>query len=243
MLALVCYRDGGEKNGVCSIHSVRFCTVYVERGEGLRARLSAKRAAKYLKKRRVRRAVFPPEYPYEESFARFGVLPVEEAPLRMAKAGEIVRRAMETLSIRPERARVALLAEDRSDVLARTAAELSRSVRHLTLCAPGSERLARALRWDSGVSVSTADRGRQLSADLAVSFDATVPRSACPCLMLAGDSISVEYGAELPPEETNGRETRQLLAALFSVHALRAEEITIKAVKFSAKMGENANLP
>ena len=92
---LVCYRDTGEKNGARTLCGVRFGAAYASRGEGMLAALSAKRAAKYLQKRRVSYAVFPKDYPYAEVFARCGVLPPPEKPLRMAKAAEIIRRALE----------------------------------------------------------------------------------------------------------------------------------------------------
>ena len=44
MLGLVAYREPGEKNGPRTLAGVRFCAAYVERGEGLRAALSARRA-------------------------------------------------------------------------------------------------------------------------------------------------------------------------------------------------------
>ena len=54
---LVCYRDTGEKNGARTLCGVRFDAAYASRGEGMLAALSAKRAAKYLQKRRVSYAV------------------------------------------------------------------------------------------------------------------------------------------------------------------------------------------
>ena len=75
MMGLICYRDAGEKNGTRMLCGVNFCAVYVTRGEGVLAQLSAKRAVKYLKKRRVRQAVFPKGYPNAPVFARLGILP------------------------------------------------------------------------------------------------------------------------------------------------------------------------
>ena len=117
MLGLVCYQDTGEKNGARTLCGVHFGAVCVPRGEGLRAVLSAKRAAKYLQKRHVRYAVFPKDYPHEALFARFGVLPPAEQPLRMAKSAEIVRCAMARLALAPERARIALCASSQSPAL------------------------------------------------------------------------------------------------------------------------------
>ena len=114
---LVCYRDTGEKNGARMLCGVRFDAAYASRGEGMLAALSAKRAAKYLQRRRVSYAVFPKDYPYAEVFARCGVLPPPEKPLRMAKAAEIIRRAMARLGLAPERARIALCAPSQSAAL------------------------------------------------------------------------------------------------------------------------------
>ena len=122
MLGLVCYRDAGEKNGARMLCGVHFGAVCVPRGEGLRAVLSAKRAAKYLQKRHVRYAVFPKDYPHEALFARFGVLPPAEQPLRMAKSAEIVRCAMARLALAPERARRARRSKRRRASLSRRCA-------------------------------------------------------------------------------------------------------------------------
>ena len=94
MMGLICYRDAGEKNGTRMLCGVNFCAVYVTRGEGVLAQLSAKRAVKYLKKRRVRQAVFPKGYPNAPVFARLGILPPDERPLRQVKTSAIVRCAM-----------------------------------------------------------------------------------------------------------------------------------------------------
>ena len=109
MLGLVSYRDAGEKNGARTLCGVRFCAVYIARGEGMAARLSARRAAKYLKWHRVSYAVFPKDYPCKSVFARLGIVSPPEQPLRMTKAEEIVRCAMAQRGLRPECARIALL--------------------------------------------------------------------------------------------------------------------------------------
>ena len=101
MLGLVSYRDAGEKNGARTLCGVRFCAVYIARGEGMAARLSARRAAKYLKWHRVRYAVFPKDYPCKSAFARLGIVLPPEQPLRMTKAAEIVRCAMAQRGLRP----------------------------------------------------------------------------------------------------------------------------------------------
>lgn len=243
MLGLVCYRDGKEKNGTRTLFSLRVCAVYVERGEGLRARLSAKRAAKYLKKRHVRSAVFPCGYPCASVFAAAGILPPPELPLRMAKAAEITRCAMDGLEISPETARVALVSSAMNGALDAAAYSLVKTVRYLTLCTPESARLARALRWDSGVSVQEAQSGEEIDADLAVVFDASAPMGECPQLRLFDPALFVTWEVPGAGGEEALWDARQLLAARFAAGVLRADEICVKMVKFPEKTGENGNLP
>lgn len=241
MLGLVCYRDAGEKNGARTLCGARFCAVYVLRGDGLRARLSAQRAAKYLQKRRVQRAAFPPDYPCADAFARRGVLAPEEAPLRMAKGAEIILCAMAQHGLAPEGARIALVSARPSAVLETAAQLLVRRVRYLTLCTPDGARLSRRLRWDHGVSAYAAAPEETLRADLAVAFDDAAPRCGCPVLPLGDGALRVRYAAPLP-QEAAGWETRQLICALFAAGALAEEDIAVKEVKFPADRGQNANL-
>ena len=78
---------------------LRFCTAFVLRGEGMAARLSARRAAKYLRGQRVHQAVFPKNYPHKDVFARYGILPPSDRALRQVKAAEIICCAMEKLGL------------------------------------------------------------------------------------------------------------------------------------------------
>ena len=231
MLGLVSYRDAGEKNGARTLCGVRFCAVYIARGEGMAARLSARRAAKYLKWHRVRYAVFPKDYPCKSAFARLGIAPPPEQPLRMAKAAEIVRCAMAQRGLRPECA-----------PLEAAARELARDVRYLSLCTPGQERIARSLRWDCGASVYEVQRGEQLVSDLAVCFD-DVPPPFGAVLPLAEALLKVEYGAAEIEDAAPDWDQNQLICALYAALVRRADEIWVKDVKFPPKAGETANLP
>ena len=235
MLGLVSYRDAGEKNGARTLCGVRFCAVYIVRGEGMAARLSARRAAKYLKWHRVRYAVFPKDYPCKSAFARLGIVSPPEQPLRMTKAAEIVRCAMAQRGLRPECARIALLS-------AAAARELARDVRYLSLCTPGQERIARSLRWDCGASVYEVQRGEQLASDLAVCFD-DVPPPFGAVLPLAEALLKVEYGAAEIEDAAPDWDQNQLICALYAALVRRADEIWVKDVKFPPKAGETANLP
>ena len=117
MPGLICYRDAGEKNGGRMLCGLRFCAAFVLRGEGMAARLSARRAAKYLRWQRVHQAVFPKNYPHKDVFARYGILPPSDRALRQVKAAEIICCAMEKLGLQKSRARIALIAASPSAAL------------------------------------------------------------------------------------------------------------------------------
>ena len=205
-----------------------------------------KEAAKELEfqeqKRRVSYAVFPKDYPYAEVFARCGVLPPPEKPLRMAKAAEIIRRAMARLGLAPERARIALCAPSQSAALEAAARELSKDVRYLALCAPNGERLARTLRWDCGASVHTLQTDERIAADLSVCFD-DFPLPDGLVLPLGSGAVSVAYGTENLGDAAMIWNEDQLICALYASLARRADEIWVKDVKMPPDGGENANLP
>ena len=241
LLGLVGYRDKGEKNGARTLCGVRFCAVYAARGEGMLAAFSAKRAAKYLQKRHVSYAVFPKDYPYEEVFARYGVVSPPEQPLRMAKAAEIIRCAMARLDLAPERARIALCADAQSAALEAAARELSKDVRYLSLCAPNDERLARTLRWDCGATAHTVQRGETITADLTACFDEILPLSGT-VLPLQSGALSVAYGTENLGDAAAVWNANQLICALYTSLARRADEIWVKDVKMPPDEGQNANL-
>ena len=110
---------------------VRFRAVYVAEGESLRARLSARAAARRLAREGVRCAVFPADYPYCEVFARYGVAPPPSAPLYRATAAAIVRRRDIITAPHPS-------AEPKSEIMVRTNVPLE----HLTLSCPSPDALS-----------------------------------------------------------------------------------------------------
>ena len=242
MQGLVSYREAGEKNGMRALCGARFCAVFVSRGEGMTARISAKRAAKYLKARRVHQAVFPKDYPHADIFARFGILPPSDRALRQVKAAEIIHCAMEKLGLQKNRARIALFAASPSAALESAAAALAQDVRYLSLCAPGDERIARALRWDCGASVSACSRAAE-GADLAAVFSGGGVHCRCPALDIEDPALAVRFGAEGLPAAAEKWAENALLCALYGMGALDAASIFVKDVVFPAKAGENGNLP
>lgn len=221
---------------------LRFCTAFVLRGEGMAARLSARRAAKYLRGQRVHQAVFPEDYPHKDVFARYGILPPSDRALRQVKAAEIICCAMEKLGLQKSHARIALIAASPSAALESAAVALAREVRYLSLCAPGDERIARALYWDCGASVSVCPRAAE-GADLAVVFSGGAAHWRCPVLMLEEMALAVRFGAEGLSAAAGKWEENALLCALYAAGALDAASILVKDVVFPTKAGENGNLP
>ena len=240
MPGLICYRDAGEKNGGRMLCGLRFCAAFVLHGEGMAARLSARRAAKYLRGQRVHQAVFPKNYPHKDVFARFGILPLSDRALRQVKAAEIICCAMEKLGLQKSRARIVLAAASPSAALESAAVALAREVRYLSLCAPGDERIARALYWDCGASVST---GAPETADLIVVFSGGAAHWRCPVLTLEETALAVRFEAEGLSAAAGKWEENALLCALYAAGALDAASIFVKDVAFPTKAGENGNLP
>ena len=101
-------------------------------------------------------------------------------------------------------------------------------MRHLTLCVPEGERLARALRWEYGIAVHLPREGERLCADVAVSFDGE--RTAdCPLLPLADRRMEAAFCLQI--DGTAYRDPA-LLAALLAADAIKTEKISVERVIF-----------
>jgi len=192
--------------------------VRVPRGAGLRARLAARAAARRLCDAGVRRAVFPPDYPFREAFASRGIAAPPLAPLYRASAPAIVRRCMEQMGLAARRAEVMVCAQAVSPELRAFAFELCREVRYLSVMAPrGGEELMRELRRERGV----APRFRP---DLTVSFDGA---AADGSVLRLDETLRVRYDSPLP---------NAVLAALWSAGALDARALRVCAVSKEADL-------
>ena len=215
MLGCVDYRAGGASPArVRVIEGVRFRTVYVRRGNGIAARLSARAAARALRRRGVRCAVFPPDYPHRAIFAECGVLPPPLTPLCHALAAGIVRRYAARRGLELRRASVAFAAPHVTPELRRAVWELSAEARYIALRIPGDGgELARSLRRERGVAARATAPGEAVSADLTVCF--------APCEASGGGAVLPLYVREAP-EDAPGAEL-ELRAALFLAGAFDVE--------------------
>lgn len=173
MLGCVDYRaDGSPAAPTRVIGGVRFRAVYVRRGDGIAARLSARAAARALRRSGVRRAVFPPDYPHRALFALYGVLPPPLTPLCHALAAPLTRRYAARHGLDLHRAAVAFAARHVTPELRRAVWELSAEARYIVLRIPeGGEKLACSLRRERGVAARVAAPGEAASADLTVCFE------------------------------------------------------------------------
>ena len=215
MLGYVDYRaEGSPAAPTRVIGGVRFRAVYVRRGDGIAARLSARAAARALRRHGVRCAVFPPDYPHRALFAGYGVSPPPVTPLYHAFAAGIARRYAARRGLDLHRAAVAFAAPRVTPELRQAVWELSAEARYIVLRIPdGGGELARLLRRERGVAARVAAPGEVVSVDLTVCFE--------PCEAFGGGAVLPLYA----PEPPNGAPDAglELRAALFLAGAFDAE--------------------
>lgn len=207
MLGYVDYRAEGPSAAPARvIGGVRFRVIYVRRGDGIAARLSARTAARALRRGGVRCAVFPPDYPHRALFKGYGVSPPPLTPLYHALAAGIVRRYAARRGLDLQRAAVAFAAPRVTPELRQAVWELSDEARYIVLRIPGGgEELARSLRRARGVAARVAAPEESLSAGLTVCFE--------PC-EASGEGVALPLYAPEPPGGVSGAEL-ELCAALF----------------------------
>lgn len=216
MFGYVAYR-APEMPPVRVIEGARFRAVYVLPESTLRARLSARAAARALARDGVREAVFPPEYPHREIFARRGIAAPQLTPLYRATAAAIVRRHLAQSKIDPRRASVTFAAESVTPELRRVVFALAADVRYIALAKPhGGDALAQALRRELGVAAQVGPLDTLPSADLVVAFDD-----------IAGDALRLDEALRVVYDSPYPNE---LLAALWRAGAVNADALRVKNV-------------
>lgn len=202
-----------------AVGGIRFRVVYVALGETPRARLSARAAARKLARESVRYALFPPEYPYCEAFARHGIIPPPLAPLYRASAAAIVMQYLAQRGVETRHAAVTFVAERVTSELRRAVEALCAEVRYIALAIPqGGDALARSLRCGLGVAARVEPLSELPRADLVVAFDNTISGDN---VLRLNESLCVVYDSELPNE---------LLALLWRAGALNTDTLRIKNV-------------
>lgn len=124
------------------------------RPHGPLARRRALLAARQMRERGVRSAVFPVDFPYTALFLGQGICPVDTLPLRRALAAPLTRRKLESMGLGPTQAVVAVSAQRLIREAEDAVRSLALSFRYVLLSAgAGGEVLARELRREYGISL------------------------------------------------------------------------------------------
>ncbi|MGM9662876.1 MAG: hypothetical protein ACI3WR_07305 [Oscillospiraceae bacterium] len=230
MTGLVLQEDGRQTHGEESRLGLRFYTVRLPKGGGLRGRLAAERAARLLRRQGVRYCVFPEGFRETERFRRCGVLPVDPSPLWREKAAQwtLAERAARGLG-----GPVAVAAERVTPEVERAVERLSRRVGRveLTLC-PGAEALQRKLLRGSGAPLRLIDMAQAARAETLLDFTAREGKRF-PALRLGGEERAKPPRFVLAPERMGevpqGVDTGAFFTALWRGGALAAEEIGVRS--------------
>ena len=210
------------------IGGVRFFAAAVRPGEGFPARLSARAAARSLRRAGIREALLPPDFPHEELFAAYGVRRISPAPLHRAAAAALARQWLAQHAVDPRGAVVCFAADHMTAELHAAVFALAADVRFVALAVPNAAPLVEALRRKRGIAARPVASGEPSCADLTLCFD---PGGASGnVLPLYDPALPVEYilpeGLAVP----QGVVPNELLAALWRAGALRVETLTVRHV-------------
>ena len=218
MYGLIAYRAAGAPP-VRVIEGVPFRAVYAAEGATLRAALSARAAARQLRRAGVHLAAFPADYPHRAVFARYGVGAPSAAPLYRACAPAIVRRCLAQRGVDPRGAVVVFAAEYVTPELTRCVEALCAEVRYVVLAVPhGGDALAQTLRRRYGVAAPVVSPDTAPRAALTVVFDETPAGGGA---LRLDETLRVTFNSPHPPE---------VLSLLWRAGALDAATLEVKAV-------------
>ncbi|MEG2221375.1 MAG: hypothetical protein RRY95_01450 [Oscillospiraceae bacterium] len=219
---------------------VRFLGVTLpgETGHPLSQKRRAAMAARRLEKAGVTRAVFPKAFPHGEIFARHGVLPVSELPLRRELAAALTGFVMAQKGLSPGCATIGVVAERLSGDVLRTVTELCLHNRYVLLSVPyGGTEFCRGLRRSYGVSVlENPDAGQLNRTDILLLFAPRPdlsPEKGTVLALYEGAENAFLWEPQLPSDWAESVpatcEMGQLLAALTAAGALRPCQIAVQS--------------
>ncbi len=242
----------GWEVGVRKILGQPFLEARLGPGKRLAERFFAKRAARALARAGVRTAVFPRDYPHQEIFAKYGILPVDVLPLYRRMAPLIVRRKMSRQGLSPSTTTVAVAAERMTAEIGKLVTELALQVRYVMLTASGAEEFCQSLQREYGVSVLQNPAPRQIQrADVLLLLSPPSggigAENAVTLHLYDGDCVLRRNGVafSLPPRMMGEVEENcnfsQLLAVLSGNGILQNDQIPIMEVDITGKNYYNAN--
>ena len=254
MIGYIAYREDvktwavEEKN----LLGLRFLRLTLPKGRRVLGKHYAGRAARAMGKLGVRQAVFPTDFPWQELFARRGVLPVDTLPFYRRMAPQIVKKQMADLGLSPGSTTVAAVGDNLNGELGRILTELALQVRYLTVSMKyGAEEFCYSLRREYGVSVLQRPTRAQLEEAQALLLFS--PREGLACTnpivlhLYDGERVLQRNGVTfgLPPklegelEENCSRE--QVLSALLTAGILQNDQIPVLEVDKAEKSYYNAD--
>ena len=240
MLGYIIYGDGPKRPelGERRLLGVPFLTLSMgqpPRPHGPLARRRALLAARQMRERGVRSAVFPVDFPYTALFLGQGICPVDTLPLRRALAAPLTRRKLESMGLGPTQAVVAVSAQRLIREAEDAVRSLALSFRYVLLSAgSGGEVLARELRREYGISLLLRPSVDQLErADALLLFasrrDLTGENPILYTLYPGGEGGRGRLPLALPPALGDQAEPNcdreQLAAALYAPGAVTLESL------------------
>lgn len=230
MLGYVVWTGEQGRGEEVRLAGVRFLRVGIRPG-GAMERLRADRAARFLARQGVRRAVFPQEFPHLPLFLRRGVRPVETMGLRRHLAGRWLVGELDRLEIAPSRATAAVSAralDGQGEALVELLARRCRFV----MAEGAGEALERRLRRELGAALVLRPGREELESAHALAL--LSPRADlsgrnpafCALYPGAGEGrLTLRLPGELRALLPQGQGEEEMAAALYFAGALGADTI------------------
>lgn len=180
-----------------TICGLRFCRINVLRSRSrLIERVRLKKAARYMARSGVRRALFPEGFMAPDLFAKQGIAPSDDTALRRRMAAAITRRVMSDRGVNPSECRILLLGDTMEPALTSALMELALHVRYTMISAGGGGgEVCSVLRREYGVCVLREPGAEQASqAQVVLTFSGARPEGAGNCLWLPFGSVTQAEG-------------------------------------------------
>lgn len=225
---------GFPRGQVLPFCHMKLYTVRLPR-RGIAAELRIRYAAWQMRRRDIRHALFPIDFPYTALFARCGIVPFDETALRLNCAEGIVRCAMRQNNIRPHTAVLSVLCDRMTRQLADALTALAADIRYIRMApCSGSETFAQTLLLQQGIAV-TLNSSEQFLYDADIVLLLREVQNTLPShglvLPLLDSALSVTYalpeGITLPASYP----AEQLLCAICGMGVLSREKLSVARIE------------
>ena len=202
-----------------------FCVLTLPEG-GLRQRIALERGIRGLQRRRVRRCVFPEDFPQQDYFARRGVRALDVQPLLRKKAGQW---ALAERQARGLDGSIAVYADRMTEDVKNAVGALLKKTGCVSFSPiKGAEELQRQLRRDSGAVLRLCSPQRLSQAETLLDFSASAAEGQALTLRMGETRpprflLPAEWADIVPPHG------EQLAAALWELGKIPADKIGVKS--------------